>query len=154
MSNSQEKENYVRMSPSEYITNRLDKQIQWFDEKSSCNQKRYKRFKKVEYFFTFAMPLFGTIPLGDDYLFNKIVLIFLGAVVAYLQFWNKLETYYELWYKYRTACEMLQKEKYFFEARASEYAHCNDGFSWECKIVCVNRYCMNLLYAPYWGKQR
>ena len=25
---------------------------------------------------------------------------------------------------------------------------------WECKIVCVNRYCMNLLYAPYWGKQR
>ena len=28
------------------------------------------------------------------------------------------------------------------------------GFCWECKIVCVNRYCMNLLYAPYWGKQR
>ena len=27
-------------------------------------------------------------------------------------------------------------------------------FFWECKIVCVNRYCMNLLYAPYWGKQR
>ena len=26
--------------------------------------------------------------------------------------------------------------------------------SGECKIVCVNRYCMNLLYAPYWGKQR
>ena len=24
----------------------------------------------------------------------------------------------------------------------------------ECKIVCVNRYYMNLLYAPYWGKQR
>ena len=28
------------------------------------------------------------------------------------------------------------------------------GRSRECKIVCVNRYCMNLLYAPYWGKQR
>ena len=28
------------------------------------------------------------------------------------------------------------------------------AISWECKIVCVNRYCMNLLYAPYWGKQR
>ena len=27
-------------------------------------------------------------------------------------------------------------------------------YDWECKIVCVNRYCMNLLYAPYWGKQR
>ena len=29
-----------------------------------------------------------------------------------------------------------------------------DEKKWECKIVCVNRYCMNLLYAPYWGKQR
>ena len=28
------------------------------------------------------------------------------------------------------------------------------GIEGECKIVCVNRYCMNLLYAPYWGKQR
>ena len=28
------------------------------------------------------------------------------------------------------------------------------GGKGECKIVCVNRYCMNLLYAPYWGKQR
>ena len=28
------------------------------------------------------------------------------------------------------------------------------GAGGECKIVCVNRYCMNLLYAPYWGKQR
>ena len=28
------------------------------------------------------------------------------------------------------------------------------NLEWECKIVCVNRYCMNLLYAPYWGKQR
>ena len=31
---------------------------------------------------------------------------------------------------------------------------CNVSISRECKIVCVNRYCMNLLYAPYWGKQR
>ena len=30
----------------------------------------------------------------------------------------------------------------------------NPDFYRECKIVCVNRYCMNLLYAPYWGKQR
>jgi PBP1b-binding outer membrane lipoprotein LpoB len=29
-----------------------------------------------------------------------------------------------------------------------------ESFNRECKIVCVNRYCMNLLYAPYWGKQR
>ena len=31
---------------------------------------------------------------------------------------------------------------------------CFAGLTRECKIVCVNRYCMNLLYAPYWGKQR
>ena len=129
LGNIQEKENCNRMLPREYITDRLNKQIQWFDGKSLCNQKKYKRFKKVECFFTFSMPLIGIIPLGEDYLINKIVLLFLGAAVAYLQFWNKLETYYELWYKYRTACELLQREKYFFETHTSEYADCKDCFS-------------------------
>ena len=41
--------------------------------------------------------------------------------------------------------------------QAKQYIHAHGGhviITWECKIVCVNRYCMNLLYAPYWGKQR
>ena len=36
----------------------------------------------------------------------------------------------------------------------SEMSRADKEYAWECKIVCVNRYCMNLLYAPYWGKQR
>ena len=38
------------------------------------------------------------------------------------------------------------------DKQPSKYA--NSFVERECKIVCVNRYCMNLLYAPYWGKQR
>ena len=44
-------------------------------------------------------------------------------------------------------------------AALQQMGNLRDGFALskkkgECKIVCVNRYCMNLLYAPYWGKQR
>ena len=35
-----------------------------------------------------------------------------------------------------------------------DHFNCFESLVRECKIVCVNRYCMNLLYAPYWGKQR
>ena len=42
-----------------------------------------------------------------------------------------------------------------FQTNGSEsLAYLKSQNLWECKIVCVNRYCMNLLYAPYWGKQR
>ena len=48
---------------------------------------------------------------------------------------------------------LLDEEKAQKEAKqkAEEAKRAKDR---ECKIVCVNRYCMNLLYAPYWGKQR
>lgn len=77
---------------------------------------------------TFFLPVVGIIPLGD-YSINKLFLILIGAIIAYLQFWSKIETYYELWYKYRTAYELLQKEKYFFETQSSKYSNCQDCFS-------------------------
>ena len=40
-----------------------------------------------------------------------------------------------------------------FTVKAAKEIRARVNFG-ECKIVCVNRYCMNLLYAPYWGKQR
>lgn len=119
---------YMQISPQEYISTRLNAQIQWFDEKSIYNQKRYKRFKKSEYFLTFFLPVVGIIPLGD-YSINKLFLILIGAIIAYLQFWSRIETYYELWYKYRTTYELLQKEKYFFEIQSSNYSNCQDCFS-------------------------
>lgn len=128
MTNIPKEQRYIQMSPQDYINMRLNAQIHWFNEKSIYNQKRYKRFKKAEYFLTFFLPVVGIIPLGD-YLINKIMLILIGAIIAYLQFWSRIETYYELWYKYRTAYELLQKEKYFFETKSSEYSNCHDSFS-------------------------
>ncbi len=41
-----------------------------------------------------------------------------------------------------------------FDSSPELEQHLYESGKRECKIVCVNRYCMNLLYAPYWGKQR
>ena len=48
-------------------------------------------------------------------------------------------------YKVSNAVELITPARFLFNAGQTPR---------ECKIVCVNRYCMNLLYAPYWGKQR
>ena len=51
-------------------------------------------------------------------------------------------------YVYCDVCKSLHRIK---DVSHAAFGSCSFG---ECKIVCVNRYCMNLLYAPYWGKQR
>ena len=51
--------------------------------------------------------------------------------------------------------DLLLEARRFRTSQRDTFNSKADGLSErECKIVCVNRYCMNLLYAPYWGKQR
>ena len=54
---------------------------------------------------------------------------------------------------YTEACFLLN-HPYGDESLVSHQTLVDMADKRECKIVCVNRYCMNLLYAPYWGKQR
>lgn len=111
---------YKEMSVEDYIKNRLDDQMNWFDKKSAFNQKRYKRLKKVEVGLTISLPVLGFLPLCD-YSYNKGLLILVGAIATFLQAWNHIETYYELWTKYRTACELLKREKYLYQTHTGLY---------------------------------
>ena len=111
---------YEQMPVEDYIKNRLDDQMNWFDKKSAFNQKRYKYFKKAEIGLTISLPVLGFLPLCD-YSYNKILLVLVGAIAAYLQAWSHIETYYELWTKYRTACELLKREKYLHQTHTGLY---------------------------------
>ena len=66
---------YKEMSVEDYIKNRLDDQMNWFDKKSAFNQKRYKRLKKVEVGLTISLPVLGFLPLCD-YSYNSSLQLF------------------------------------------------------------------------------
>ena len=109
--------------------------------------------------FTYSRQLVLNFELA--YLINKIIsheesknveLIHMGYK-ALKGIWHD-RPYPIIWYydkSYKKA-DFLQSLPY--DAETDNSLIKDYGLKRECKIVCVNRYCMNLLYAPYWGKQR
>ena len=53
------------MSPDEYLQERLDDQIKWYDKKSAWNQKCFKQLRAVEILFSVTVP-FLISQIGGD----------------------------------------------------------------------------------------
>lgn len=106
------------MDIEQYIKNRVDDQIDWYDNKSVYCQKRYKFLQITEIVFA------ALIPLLSAYSKNQIVSIIvglLGATIAIIESITKLNKYHENWIEYRTTCELLRYQKYLFETHSSPY---------------------------------
>jgi ABC-type multidrug transport system permease subunit len=66
------------MSEQEYLEQRLDHQICWYNNKSIKYQKRYIFYKMLEMFFATSIPVIAsTIP-------NAIVISILGGGIAFM----------------------------------------------------------------------
>ncbi|MGN1481050.1 DUF4231 domain-containing protein [Porcipelethomonas sp.] len=106
------------MDIHEYIEERLDPQIKWYDEKSISCQKSYKLIQIVE------IILAATIPLLSGYcniFLISIIVGILGIIITILESLAKLFKYHENWIQYRTTCELLKYQKYIFLTGASPY---------------------------------
>ena len=114
------------MTPEEYIKNRLDDQIEWYDRKSIASQRWYKRLRLVE------IILASTIPFLVGYItpeFPKMkLLVGLGSVlIAIISGVLALQKFQENWIEYRTTCETLKHHKYRYLTRVEPYS-CDDAF--------------------------
>ena len=107
------------MTPDEYIAERVDDQIAWYDQKSQGAQRWFKRFRGLEIISAGAIPLFAGFGGGSTW--SIIVVGVLGAVVAILASLLSLNQFQENWIEYRTTCESLKHEKYLFLTNAEPY---------------------------------
>lgn len=106
------------MNIHEYISTRLDTQIEWYDGKSISCQKRYKLIQIIE------IILAATIPLLSGYCNITIVSIavgIIGIIITILESLTKLLKYHENWIQYRTTCELLKYQKYIFLTKTAPY---------------------------------
>lgn len=113
------------MTDEEYITNRLDNQVDWYDRKSSLNQKRYKMLKKVEIIIAATIPVVTTMgALIPNETLETGMLVFAAVAGIILVVINKnleLEDYLRFWKEYRAACEALQYERALYLTRTEPY---------------------------------
>lgn len=107
------------MNIQEYIKQRVDDQIDWYDKKSKNAQKWYKLLQIVEIVLASLIPLLSGYVSSCKYI-ALIVGIF-GAVIAVIESITKLNKYHENWIQYRSTCEMLKYQKHLFLTGSSPY---------------------------------
>lgn len=123
------------MTDSQYIEERVDGQIAYFNAKSSWNQKRYKKIKRWEITISSLVPVivslsamgvFQTVQFGKDQNWGLdtilLVIAALGGVVQVI--FNKfidLEEHFKLWKDYRSTCEALQNQRLLYLTRTEPF---------------------------------
>lgn len=107
------------MNEKDYLEQRLDDQIAWYDRKSWSNQTMHKRLRLLE------VVAAATIPLLSGYvqtrpIFQALVGL-LGLVVAVIAGIISLYQFQENWIAYRATCESLKHEKFLYLTRTDPY---------------------------------
>ena len=108
------------MNEEQFLKERVDGQINWYDKKSQFNQRWFKCLRVGEIVAAAAIPFLA------GYMSNKtpaiqIVVGFLGFIIAIIAGVVALCQFQENWVEYRTTCESLRHEKYLFLTQTEPY---------------------------------
>ena len=105
-----------------YVKSRYLKQIDWYARKARENQKKYYVLQWSLLILAAMTPVL--IEFGQSELVGKSfghLATLTSVIVAILTAALKTFKYQENWINYRTTCETLKKEKYFYDAKIGEY---------------------------------
>ncbi len=108
------------MDETQYLKDRLENQIDWYDRRSVQNQKWFKRLQVISIIAATSIP-FLTGYITEATVTLKIITGFLGLFVAAITAVLGLYKFQEHWLEYRTTCESLKHEKYLFLTRTDPY---------------------------------
>ncbi len=107
------------ISPDDYIEQRLNDQISWYDRKSSENQRWFKRLRFAEIVAATIIPFLSGF--AGNSLAIRIAIGALGVVVAVIASLLALLHFQEHWLNYRATAEALKTEKFLFLTQTQPY---------------------------------
>jgi len=108
------------MTADEYVAERLDDQIAWYDAKSLASQRWFKRLRMAEFVAAASIPFLAAY-LAPGLPQTKILIGVVGVGVAVITAALGLYQFQEHWIEYRTTCEALKREKYLFLTSSEPY---------------------------------
>jgi hypothetical protein len=95
---------------------RLENQIEWYDQRSGYCQRMFKGLKIAELVAAGAIPLLAGLSSVSGWVTGA-----LGALVVVLEGVLHLNQYQSNWMSYRSTAEALKHEKYLHAAKAGPY---------------------------------
>ena len=107
------------ISPEEYVEQRINDQIGWYDRKSTTNQRWFKRLRFAEIVAAAASPFLSGF--ADNSFPIKIAIGALGVFVAVIASLLGLLQLQVHWIEYRATAESLRREKFLFLTQTAPY---------------------------------
>lgn len=107
------------MIEEQYIKERLEDQINWYDKKSIFCQKRFKQIRIIELVCASIIPLLAGF--SDSIPYSNFIIGFLGMVISISAGIQSIFKYQENWVQYRTTSETLKHQKYLFLTNSPPY---------------------------------
>jgi hypothetical protein len=102
---------------------RLEDQLQWYERKSTWNQKWYKSLRISQLILAATIPVIALS--GVEW--SKWVTAVFGALIAILEGTQQLNQFGPQWIEYRSNAEGLRSEKFLFLSQSGHYRnidHC------------------------------
>jgi hypothetical protein len=111
----------------DYLKNRYQGAIKWYDKKSQQNKKRYDVFQWVLIISSSITPVLIAINFGlSEFAYLKWVAVIVAVVVTISASSIRIFRFHDNWVSYRTTCETLKKELYMHQAGIGEYRNSAD----------------------------
>ena len=105
------------MDQTDYLEERLEDQIKWYDKKSKYCQMLHKLLRGVEIIAAALIPFL--VNMEGEW---EFIIGLLGVTIAVCAGISSLNKYQENWISYRTTSESLKHHKYLFLAKAEPYS--------------------------------
>jgi hypothetical protein len=115
------------MTQEEYLTERLENQINWYNENSIFNKKCYQTLKTIEIILAAITP-FVVAFVNNETNSLKIVAGLMSIVIGIIASFLIAFKFQDKWIQYRTTCENLRHEKYLYTTNSGIYTN-NTNFN-------------------------
>lgn len=113
------------LSPEDYIRDRVDEQLEWYNQKSGSNKSWHYRWQIIALVATSTIPI---LALSSGDIEFRIAVACLGAIAAIAAGVMSMYQFRDQWVDYRTTSEMLKYERFLFLTGSTPYDN-QDSFS-------------------------
>src|SRR5438093_3588512 len=114
----------------DYMKNRLDDQLAYFDSSAIKNQRAYRRLKLVaiacNILTTMTIALAFTVPEAYKVAMGIVALVLSTVVLGTYQL-EEFQNYGAKWEKFRLVAEQLKSEKYMFLNKVGAYSSADES---------------------------
>ncbi|MXV84145.1 DUF4231 domain-containing protein [Candidatus Poribacteria bacterium] len=110
------------MTPEEYLKDRVEQQINWYDCKSTLNKRYFYLLQIIVLVMSAAVPVVSILSIVFESIWIRLAIGILGALATIATGIISICQFRKNWIEYRTTAESLKCEKYMFRTKTGFYA--------------------------------